>query len=60
MAKVKVKVVYKTKVEPTTLLEIDVDNSPDKESLLAYISTKVSEVLDKTTEVTGIYISSEK
>lgn len=60
MAKVKVKVVYKTKVEPTTLLEIDVDNISDKESLLAYISTKVSEVLDKTTEVTGIYISSEK
>lgn len=60
MVKVKVKVVYKTKVEPTTLLEIDVDDSYDKEHLLSYISTKVSEVLDKTTEVTGIYISSEK
>lgn len=60
MTKVKVKVVYKTRVEPTTLLEIDVDNSSEKESLLAYISTKVSEVIDRTTEVTGIYISSEK
>lgn len=55
--KLKIKCIYKDKVEPTLLKEIETSNNQDKKNLISEILTVVDEILEPEGEIEGLFLS---
>lgn len=57
--KIKIKCIYKDKVEPTILKEVDISDDTDKEQFLTEANTLLQNLLDPCNEVEGLFISNQ-
>lgn len=55
--KLKIKCIYKDKVEPTLLKEIETCNDETKKGLISDVLAVVDEILDPKGDIEGLFIS---